>query len=566
MKAMPAAAAMTAFLAAALAPAPAQSLQTLKRTSQIEAGIGPEQVDRYALPLKRGESAELIVLQQGVDLAVDLIAPDGRLVTTVDSPNGRNGPEPLAVRADAAGRYEIRVRTLSADEPSGKYRLTVAELRNAVATRRWLDQRQRVRRSAVQWLRERSVAVPAPRDIGPGTPLAPFDQLAARVRVVGLGEATHGSRELADLRLALTRRLVEKHGYRLVALEQSAVRLRELAPYVSGDAGASVEVRALLERGWIGRRSLAELVDWARGWNLAHPGDRVALIGVDAQDFTSATERLGKFLAEAYGPSLAERWTAAKAELLVADEQSAMFGNSDVSAATRGFAVELYGMVQHDAPILARRFEPARVEQAMETARDLAQFADYNGNGSGAVNHNRDWYMAANILRMLDRAGAGGRAVYWAHNAHVATTSARYQPTGTVLRSALGCSYAAIGTTFGEGAFIAQIPGDPENDIVQSSLPTAEEETIDSAMAELGGGGGAFATWPCGAGTAAMPAWLAQPRPMRWVGGLFTPGGAPSTATRIFTLATDFDGLFHVPRVSAEPIPTDRRPIPPRPR
>ena len=554
MKAIRAATLMAACL---VAVSTSVSAQTLGRESQLDVNIAPGQVDSYSLPLKRGESAEIVVLQQGVDLAVDLVAPDGRLITTVDSPNGRNGPEPVSIQAGAAGRYTIRVRPLASNEPAGKYRLSVADLRDAAATRRWLAERRRVRQRAVDWLRDRSIAVPPVAAIDAQTPMAPFDELAGRVRVIGLGEATHGSRELADLRLALTERLVEKHGYRIIALEQSGARLRGLLPYVNGEVPMSPAVSGLLNRGWIGRRAVAELVEWSRRWNLAHPGDRVRLVGVDAQDFTPEIDSLGDFLAKAYGSDIAARWTPARTEFLAADRQSSVFGNSDISAVTRAFAVEAYGMLEHDAPLLRKRFDAAAVEQAMETARDLAQFADYNGNGSGAVNHNRDWYMAVNVLRALDRAGPDERAVYWAHNAHVATTASRYQPTGTVLRSALGCGYAAIGTSFGEGSFIAQIPGDPENDIAQSSLPEAEEETIDGVLAELGGAG-AFAAWPCGTGTTAVPEWLAQPRPMRWVGGLFAPGGTPSTATRAFTLTADFDGVFHLPRVTAEAVPADR--------
>jgi hypothetical protein len=80
------------------------------------------------------------------------------------------------------------------------------------------------------------------------------------------------------------------------------------------------------------------------------------------------------------------------------------------------------------------------------------------------------------------------------------------------------------------------------------------------------GKGGAFFTWPCGAGGAGVPAWLAAPRAMRWVGALFTPGDPPSAATRPFKLVSDFDGVFYIPAVTAEAIPTDRPLIPPRKR
>ena len=47
---------------------------------------------------------------------------------------------------------------------------------------------------------------------------APFDRFA-RARVVLLGEASHGTAEFYRARAAITRRLVEHHGFDIVAIE-----------------------------------------------------------------------------------------------------------------------------------------------------------------------------------------------------------------------------------------------------------------------------------------------------------------------------------------------------------
>ena len=41
---------------------------------------------------------------------------------------------------------------------------------------------------------------------------SPLDELSRRVRVLGIGEATRGSRKFGDVRLAITQRLVERFG------------------------------------------------------------------------------------------------------------------------------------------------------------------------------------------------------------------------------------------------------------------------------------------------------------------------------------------------------------------
>lgn len=554
----------SAILVAAPVAVTAQSARALNPTSVIESGIGPGEAQEYRIRLGSGESADLVVLQQGVDLAVDVVEPGGRLVDTVDSPNGREGPEPVFVVADRAGNYTIRIRTLADNEPVGRYRLNVVRVRNAAATRGLAAERRRIRQAAVDWLARRNVALPAIARIDARIPLQPLDDVAARSRVIGLGEATHGSREFADLRLAMTKRLVERNGYRLIAAELSAQRTRDLAAYINGDGERTSQVTLALDFGWFGRRSFVDLVEWARMWNRSHPTDRVQVIGVDAQGFIPSLDWLGSFLDQAYGETVRERWAAASAELRIADEQTAVFGNSDVSGPSRAFAIELHLRLRDDEVILKRRLPAADVDRAIAVSRDLAQFADFNGGEQG-LSQSRDWYMALNVVRALNEAPAGAKMVFWAHNAHVAHSSVRYKPSGTILRAALGCDYSAIGGTFDRGGFIAQIPGDPEADLATTILPPADDDVIDSAIADFARGN-SLVTWPCDTGVTGVPAWLAQPRAMRWVGGIYTPGGAPSTATRTFTLTTDFDGVFFIPEVTAEAIPSDRPVIPPRSR
>src|SRR4051794_8768366 len=283
--------------------------------------------DDYDIQLRRGESANVAVHQHGLDVVVELHSPRGTLLDVVDGPTGREGDEHVEIIAVESGRYRIHVRPFDANETSGSYAVEVVARRNAAATRALLQTRRNARDLASAWLRERSAPLT-------GENLAPFDDLAARARVVALGEATHGSREFADARLALTLRLIERHGFRVVAVEASASRLAALASYVNGDAPTA---SSFTETIWIGRRSRRELIERLRAWNLAHPNDRVRLIGVDASDNVLSRETLHGFLQQAYGDDLLVRWRDAEKELTAADEQTAVFGDSNVKPETRQF-------------------------------------------------------------------------------------------------------------------------------------------------------------------------------------------------------------------------------------
>jgi len=79
-------------------------------------------VHSHWIDLKAGQFAGLVVDQKGVDVTVTLVGPDGRRLRTVDTPNGTQGPEPVPVVAETAGRYRLEV---SSSEPGARSRYAV---------------------------------------------------------------------------------------------------------------------------------------------------------------------------------------------------------------------------------------------------------------------------------------------------------------------------------------------------------------------------------------------------------------------------------------------------------
>lgn len=89
----------------------------------LERRLAGGEAHRYALPA--GE-LWLTVVQQGIDVVVAAVGPDGGPLLTVDSPNGRWGDEPLLFRAEGPGPWQLEVRSPEAAAAPGSYRLRVA--------------------------------------------------------------------------------------------------------------------------------------------------------------------------------------------------------------------------------------------------------------------------------------------------------------------------------------------------------------------------------------------------------------------------------------------------------
>lgn len=196
----------------------------------LERPLGPSDSSDFTVRLAGAMSALLSVQQLGIDAVIEVRAPDGKLLQAVDSPTGRTGDERVEIFADRSGAYGVRVRPYSTGEPQGRFRLTVVELRDAQATAALLAARARERDAAATWLRQYAARLP---DEIVGS-LPPLDELAGHARVIALGEATHGSREITDLRFAVTRYLVQRHRVRLIAIEYSSSRLDILNTWALG--------------------------------------------------------------------------------------------------------------------------------------------------------------------------------------------------------------------------------------------------------------------------------------------------------------------------------------------
>ena len=83
--------------------------------------LGPDEKHVYTITLEEGAAVIGKADQHGVDLVIDVLDPNGKLLYTVDSPNGTEGPEPIDLTAFRTGRYTLVIHTLDERAKPGKY-------------------------------------------------------------------------------------------------------------------------------------------------------------------------------------------------------------------------------------------------------------------------------------------------------------------------------------------------------------------------------------------------------------------------------------------------------------
>lgn len=157
-----------------------------------------------------------------------------------------------------------------------------------------------------RWLSANALPLAAPCAGDPYEDLQSLHEVLKGVRVVGLGESTHGTREFFQLKHRLLEFLVRERGFRAPAMEAGESAALAVDAYVGGAPGDAVRLVSRLDfRTWRTREILA-MVQWMREHNRTVPAaERVRFVGIDPQRCADSAAAVGAFLEEA-APTTAE--------------------------------------------------------------------------------------------------------------------------------------------------------------------------------------------------------------------------------------------------------------------
>ncbi|MFJ8309678.1 MULTISPECIES: erythromycin esterase family protein [unclassified Streptomyces] len=332
------------------------------------------------------------------------------------------------------------------------------------------------------------------RSTEPGTGTADLRALGVMVgdaKVVGVGEATHGSHEFFALKDRVFRHLVEQKGFTTFALEISwsaGLRIDDYLQHGDGDRDARQVVHDVMAGSPWDREEFVTLVGWMRDHNLRHPdrpvhflGDDVGAPRLDERVFDSVTDYVRRTHPESL-PRLNELLTG----LRPLDDAIAYLGRPLADRQHNAAkAQQVLELVQGQGPRGGEDFE-----FALQNARNIAQTYTFLTVDPGdqesltAMERYRDQVMAETTAWWQRR--TGGRILLSAHDDHVgyaASDPTTYPKTqGSFLRDTLGADYLAIGTTFDRGSFLSKgeaLGGEWKKFTVGPAGPGTNEYTLD---------------------------------------------------------------------------------------
>lgn len=283
--------------------------------------------------------------------------------------------------------------------------------------------------------------------------LASLKPLLQDRRIVGMGEATHGTKEFFQMKHRLLEFLVSECDYNVFAIEANFSESLAINDYVLHGKGDPKKALAGIYFWTWNTEEVLAMIEWMRQWNADHPaGPPLWFMGVDMQFAQGAATALRDFL-RSHQPEVYEKYAEdidylAEKNLYHTDpgtkarlKQTALLLDQQVAAHAAEWG---QGMSEHDLQMV--RMHARICRQA------TMDFNKKNG-------FSRDSCMAENTRFVLEQlAGGNNKVALWAHNGHVQKSSKtpNYLTQGTHLKNWYGDDYYVIGFDFGDGRFCAK--------------------------------------------------------------------------------------------------------------
>jgi erythromycin esterase-like protein len=245
-------------------------------------------------------------------------------------------------------------------------------------------------------------------------------------RVVLLGEASHGTSEYYRARAAISRRLIEQHGFNIVAVEADWPDAASIDRYVRYREPRAGEDRPF-ERfpTWMWRNAeVHDFILWLRGRNERRAYEEMAgFYGLDLYNLSSSMRAVIDFL-DRQDPETAKLARKRYGCLEPWAEHPQRYGAISLSD---GYARCEAGVLEMMRELNSRNFrclgeecdewlDAAANARLVKNAEAYYRVMYYGSEESWNL---RDTHMFETLCQLLDAKGPQSKAIVWAHNSHI---------------------------------------------------------------------------------------------------------------------------------------------------
>ena len=260
--------------------------------------------------------------------------------------------------------------------------------------------------------------------------LDPLIEMLSGSQLVLLGEASHGTHEFYTWRAAITKRLVEEHGFNFIAVEgdwPDFYRVNRYVKHYENSHKSAVEVLRGFNRWptWMWANwEIEGLVRWLHTYNENLPAQqRVGIYGLDVYSLWESMEAIMDYL-QGHDPSLIP---AAQRALgcfePFGDEMGMAYARSLQRLVPKTCENEVVSLLQHIKERV--RYFNTDLEASLNMEQNAHIVKNAEGYYRSMVHANqsswnlRDHHMVDTLKRLLKFHGDKTKAIIWEHNTHV---------------------------------------------------------------------------------------------------------------------------------------------------
>ena len=289
--------------------------------------------------------------------------------------------------------------------------------------------------------------------------LMPLKDILKDKKIVGMGEATHGTSEFFKMKHRFFEFLVEEMGYRVFVMECDGGAGQVINDYIlKGEDNVENSLDGL---GLYRTEEIKNMVKWMKEYNddPSHK-EKIKFYGMDNVNILDTLPKLSYYLGK----------LDKELQTKVEDTLSIMYRN-DIKALTNEQLDSILLNINEfkkDMDNAKEKYLNSNLQNEYELAiwnlNLVSQCVEYNielnksvsqMTQSVAAMNLRDKYMAANVKWIQDHEGKLGndKAMLWAHNYHVSSMDNMYRYMGKNLKEMYGDEYYSIGFEFSRGNF-----------------------------------------------------------------------------------------------------------------
>ena len=318
----------------------------------------------------------------------------------------------------------------------------------------------------IEWLKQQSHPFKTPQAGTGFEDLSWIKEAFGNSEIIGLGEATHGTKEFFQMKHRLTEYFANNNGNTVFAIEANMPESARINDYVQGGPGNVHElVDGLYFWTWNTKEVLA-LIEWMRNFNMSGKG-HIEFSGFDMQADSIAAENVTSFLRKnnpQYAKVVSEKYGTIRRRIATAEMQQSQ-GDPSFTASINDAVDILDHMRNANYHTKASQKE---IDWAVQNANIVLQAAQNGLTGLYYSPSYRDSCMAVNIKWIKDHTASGTKLILWAHNGHIAKRDSWMM--GNYLNKLYGKQYCAVGFKFHDGSYTAWSNGsvNPNNYAVPS--------------------------------------------------------------------------------------------------